>query len=50
MISDIRNPWIRRSLVVAFSIPWLAMLTVVGALAAIEDGCGVLWRTWKGRA
>jgi hypothetical protein len=49
MIGRIRNPWIRRPLVVAVWLPWSIALMIVGALAAVEDGVKLARGAWRGR-
>lgn len=50
MISDIRNPWIRRALVIVVAVPFAAFMLLIDILASFEDTIRTLARAWRGRA
>lgn len=47
IISRIRNPWIRRPLVIVIGVPWALACTFVTAAAEAIECCDDLAAAWK---
>lgn len=51
MISSIKNPWVRKPLVVLLAVPMLILVLIVGLAATIEDTARYAWTfkyAWRG--
>lgn len=50
MISSIRNPWLRRSIILAGAVPWSIIMLAIDALISLEQTRRDVCAAWRGPA